>query len=139
MAKGSANFRRSSSCQIGGKAGGRETQKTTGMQTREARGKEMLQEAEDSLTVRYVDFFRRNLVLGQTALLLVNKNFVNSLPPFSASTVRGSFGSAEARRLKPQNVQTLPVFFLSCAASGSAQKCHDLWHSLEDCYPSSAL
>ena len=56
MAKGSANFRRSSSCQIGGKAGGRETQKTTGMLTREARGNEMLQEAEDSLTVRYVEF-----------------------------------------------------------------------------------
>ena len=75
VAKGSANIRQISSRKIRGKAGGRETQKTTGMQTREARGKEMLQEAEDSLTVRYVEFLSEKLGLGADSFVISEHEF----------------------------------------------------------------
>ena len=78
------------------------------------RGEVMLQEAEEPLAVRYVLFCGGACFWEADGFATIEPQVRQLSSTFLAPTVPGSFCAAHARRLKPQNAQTMSLFFLLC-------------------------
>ena len=74
----------------------------------------MLHQAEEPLAVRYVLFCGGACFWEADGFAIIEPQFRQLSFTFLAPPVPGSFCAAHARRLKPQNAQTMSLFFLFC-------------------------